>query len=60
MPGVSNDRLSIRVEGGTLLIEGSAQIELPQEAHAERGRLADLIRGSDLSSVNEHLWLGLS
>ena len=33
MPGVSKDRLLVRVEGNSLVIEGKVQFELP--AHAE-------------------------
>lgn len=34
MPGVSKDRLEVRVEGGTLLVEGKVQFELPEGAEA--------------------------
>jgi HSP20 family molecular chaperone IbpA len=34
MPGVSRERLNLRVDGNSLLIEGSVQFELPQEAEA--------------------------
>ena len=34
MPGVSRERLNVRVDGDTLLLEGSVQFELPKEAEA--------------------------
>jgi HSP20 family protein len=34
MPGVSKDRLEVRVDGNTLLLEGSVRIELSQKAEA--------------------------
>ena len=34
MPGVSKERLNVRVDGDTLLLEGSVQFELPKEAEA--------------------------
>lgn len=34
MPGVSKDRLEVRVEGDTLLVEGHVQFELPDQADA--------------------------
>ena len=34
MPGVSKDRLDVRVEGNTLLLEGSVEFELPGQAEA--------------------------
>jgi len=34
MPGVSKDRLDVRVDGNTLLLEGTVQFELPEQAEA--------------------------
>lgn len=34
MPGVSRERLNLRVDGNSLLIEGSVQFELPENAEA--------------------------
>jgi HSP20 family molecular chaperone IbpA len=34
MPGVSKDRLNVRVDGENLLLEGSVQFELPDQAQA--------------------------
>jgi HSP20 family molecular chaperone IbpA len=34
MPGVSRERLNVRVDGDTLLLEGSVQLELPKDAEA--------------------------
>jgi len=34
MPGVSKDRLNVRVDGDTLLLEGSVQFDLPEQANA--------------------------
>jgi HSP20 family molecular chaperone IbpA len=34
MPGVSKDRLNVRVEGDSLLLEGDIQFELPAQAEA--------------------------
>ena len=34
MPGVSRERLDVRVDGDTLLLEGSVQFELPKDAEA--------------------------
>jgi HSP20 family protein len=34
MPGVSKERLSVRVDGNTLLLEGNVQFELPEHAEA--------------------------
>jgi len=34
MPGVSRERLSVRVDGDTLLLEGTVQFELPEQAEA--------------------------
>jgi HSP20 family molecular chaperone IbpA len=34
MPGVSKERLNVRVDGDTLLLEGKVQFELPQSAEA--------------------------
>ena len=34
LPGVSKDRLTVRVDGQSLLIEGNVQFDLPQEAEA--------------------------
>ena len=34
MPGVSRDRLHVRVEAGHLLVEGHLQFELPEKAEA--------------------------
>lgn len=32
MPGVSRDRLNLRVDGNTLVLEGSARLDLPENA----------------------------
>ena len=34
MPGVSKDRLNVRVDGDTLLVEGNMQFDLPEQADA--------------------------
>ena len=34
MPGVSKERLNVRVDGDTLLLEGNVQFELPEQADA--------------------------
>jgi HSP20 family molecular chaperone IbpA len=34
MPGVSKERLNVRVDGENLLLEGSVQFELPEQAQA--------------------------
>ena len=34
MPGVSKDRLAVRVDGNSLLLEGSVKFELPEGAEA--------------------------
>src|ERR1700676_2354512 len=34
MPGVSKDRLNVRVDGNTLLVEGNVQFDLPEKAEA--------------------------
>jgi HSP20 family molecular chaperone IbpA len=34
MPGVSKDRLNVRVDGNTLLLEGDVQFDLPEKAEA--------------------------
>lgn len=34
MPGVSKDRLNVRVDGDTLLLEGDVQFDLPEQASA--------------------------
>ncbi|MFI4905867.1 MAG: Hsp20/alpha crystallin family protein [Steroidobacteraceae bacterium] len=34
MPGVPKDRLDVRVDGNTLLLEGTVQFELPEQAEA--------------------------
>lgn len=34
MPGVSRERLEVRVDGDTLLIEGKVQFDLPEHAEA--------------------------
>ncbi|MGH8144041.1 MAG: Hsp20/alpha crystallin family protein [Steroidobacteraceae bacterium] len=34
MPGVSKDRLDVRIEGDSLLIEGQIQFNLPEQAQA--------------------------
>jgi HSP20 family protein len=34
MPGVSKDRLNVRVDGNTLLLEGTVQFELPEHSEA--------------------------
>jgi len=34
MPGVSKDRLEVRVDGNTLLIEGQVQFDLPEGSEA--------------------------
>lgn len=34
MPGVSKERLNVRVDGNTLLLEGSVQFDLPAKAEA--------------------------
>src|SRR5207248_731710 len=34
MPGVSRERLDVRVDGDKLLLEGSVQFELPEQAEA--------------------------
>ena len=32
MPGVSKDRLTLRIDGDTLVLEGKAQFELPEQS----------------------------
>lgn len=34
MPGVSKDRLNLRIDGNNLIVEGQVQFELPQNAEA--------------------------
>ncbi len=34
MPGVTKDRLNVQVEGNTLLIEGSLQLDMPEQMEA--------------------------
>jgi HSP20 family molecular chaperone IbpA len=34
MPGVSKDRLTLRIDGDTLVLEGKAQFELPEHSEA--------------------------
>jgi HSP20 family protein len=34
MPGVSKDRLNLRIDGNNLLVEGQVQLELPENAEA--------------------------
>lgn len=34
MPGVSRERLNVRVDGNTLLLEGSVQFDLPEKSEA--------------------------
>ena len=34
MPGVSKDRLNLRVDGNTLILEGSARLDLAEKAEA--------------------------
>jgi HSP20 family protein len=34
MPGVTKDRLNVRVEGNTLLIEGALQLDMPEQMEA--------------------------
>ncbi len=34
MPGVSKDRLELRVEANTLILEGTARLDLPENAEA--------------------------
>jgi HSP20 family molecular chaperone IbpA len=34
MPGVSKDRLTLRIDGDTLVLEGKAQFELPEGSEA--------------------------
>jgi HSP20 family protein len=34
MPGVSRERLEVRVDGNSLLIEGTMQLELPEQSEA--------------------------
>src|SRR5437763_1283475 len=34
MPGVSRERLDVRVDGDTLLLEGNVQFDLPKDAEA--------------------------
>jgi HSP20 family molecular chaperone IbpA len=34
MPGVSKERLQVRVEGNNLLLEGTVQLDVPESAHA--------------------------
>jgi HSP20 family protein len=34
MPGVSKERLDVRIDGGTLVVEGRLQFDLPQNADA--------------------------
>ena len=34
MPGVSKDRLTLRIDGDTLVLEGKAQFELPEQSEA--------------------------
>lgn len=34
MPGVSKDRLSVRIDSNNLILEGQAQLHLPEKAEA--------------------------
>ena len=34
MPGVSKDRLNLRIDGNNLIVEGQVQLELPESAEA--------------------------
>jgi len=34
MPGVSKDRLTVRIDGDTLVLEGQAQFDLPEQSEA--------------------------
>jgi HSP20 family protein len=34
MPGVSKDRLTLRIDGDTLVLEGQVQLELPEHSEA--------------------------
>lgn len=34
MPGVSKDRLTVRIDGDTLILEGQVQFDLPEQAEA--------------------------
>jgi HSP20 family protein len=34
MPGVSKDRLNLRIDGNNLIVEGQVQFELPEKAEA--------------------------
>lgn len=34
MPGVSRERLNLRVDGNTLLLEGNVQLDMPQQMEA--------------------------
>ena len=34
MPGVSKDRLTVRIDGNTLVLEGKVQFDLPEQAEA--------------------------
>ena len=34
MPGVSKDRLNLRIDGNNLIVEGQVQLELPENAEA--------------------------
>jgi len=34
MPGVSKDRLTLRIDGDTLVLEGQAQFDLPEKSEA--------------------------
>ncbi len=67
LPGVPRDRLSLRVEGDTLLIEGDVSIDVPQgmeASHAEvqlarYRRSFTLSKELDVDKVNAELSQGV-
>jgi HSP20 family protein len=67
LPGVPRDKLSLRVEGDTLLIEGDVSIDVPQgmePSHAEvqlarYRRLFTLSKELDVDKVNAELSQGV-
>ena len=67
MPGVSKDKLDLHVDGGTLAIEGSLGLELPEAmeaSHAEVGlaryrRVFTLSTDLDASKISAELKQGV-
>src|SRR5438477_4892175 len=52
MPGVSRERLDVRVDGDTLLLEGNVQFELPKDAEA---MYADVRSEEHTSELQSHV-----